>query len=85
MWRASRFYFGTCRFLTPINDLPYNVKHRLYIYGDDTTFLETNSNVNVLRLNVDKDLSEASYWFAADSLLLNENKTNSVGFSSTSG
>lgn len=64
-----------------INDLPYFVNSQCVLYADDTTFFNTNSEFNELNNLTKLTLSQASTWFRANSLCLNDNKTQQMFFS----
>lgn len=72
---------GPLLFLIAVNDLPFNVNANCFMYADDTTFLNVNNDFNVLNTLVSNTLEEASSWFRANGLLLNDAKTKQLTFS----
>lgn len=72
---------GPLLFLISINDLPPNVQCRTLLYADDTTFVNTSSNLLHLSNLVNNSIEEASSWFRANGYLLNKNKTENIVFS----
>lgn len=72
---------GPFLFLIAINDLPYNIDSSTYLYADDTTFVSCGSSIELLEQSVTDVLRTSSSWFAANSFLLNNSKTQTVVFS----
>jgi hypothetical protein len=74
---------GPLLFLIIINDLPSNVSCKSILYADDTTFIYKINNLinNSPTANL---LLEARYWFSANGLVLNNEKTQSQVFSLSS-
>lgn len=82
MWGSSRLCVGALLFIVFINDLPCNAPFaETYTYADDISFVTTGSDLNVIKDEVANAVGNASRCFAANSLLLNNTKTQSVLFS----
>jgi len=64
-----------------INDLPLALNSHTILYADDTTFFHSNSDFKTLQNLNDSTLKEASTWFRANGLILNEGKTQEIFFS----
>ena len=71
---------GPLLFLVMINDLPYHVQTHTILYADDTTFLNTCSELKDLQHITESTVSQASLWFKANGFLLNESKTQQLHF-----
>jgi len=72
---------GPLLFLIYINDLPQNVPTgSMVLYADDTSFVNRNSNLENLKKTTKMVLEDAQYWFTANNLQLNKEKTNILTF-----
>ncbi|KAG8327444.1 hypothetical protein J6590_108236 [Homalodisca vitripennis] len=70
---------GPTLFLLIMNDLPNNISRSFTaMFADDTTFLSVDSDVNSLSLVVENTMKQAVDWFAANSLTLNQGKTQNL-------
>ncbi|KAK9703044.1 Reverse transcriptase (RNA-dependent DNA polymerase), partial [Popillia japonica] len=65
-----------------VNDLPQCISGQVVQYADDTTLLCRGSNDQQLEERGDAMLSEANAWFGSNKLLLNEEKTTELVFTS---
>lgn len=72
---------GPLLFLIAINDLPNNVDSNTYIYADDTTLIDSDSDVLAVGERARNSTKQASDWFSANGFLLNQSKTQMVVFS----
>jgi len=72
---------GPLLFLIAINDLPNCLNSNSYLYADDTTVMSTNNNLQTLKTMASESMKVAHEWFAANSFLLNNDKTQTVIFS----
>ncbi len=71
---------GPLLFLISINDLPAFIKCNSFLYADDTTFLNVDSDLEQLKLIAENTLDRASDWFKTNGFLLNEDKTQNIIF-----
>jgi hypothetical protein len=65
-------------FLVLINDLSSNVSCYSTIYADDSSFLSSHKDPEILKSLVDESLKEATSWFQTNGLFLNEGKTKNL-------
>uniref|UniRef100_A0A1B6MVF9 Reverse transcriptase domain-containing protein n=2 Tax=Graphocephala atropunctata TaxID=36148 RepID=A0A1B6MVF9_9HEMI len=72
---------GPLLFLIYINDLPFSVISKTFLYADDTTFFNSSSDIGELNTLVKNTLTDAQHWFGSNGFLLNEKKTINVLFS----
>ena len=66
---------GPLLFLILINDLPHNLSMDSMIYADDTTLVQKCNTPSQVRLLTEKAIEEAQFWFTANNLFLNNDKT----------
>jgi hypothetical protein len=75
---------GTCLgpilFLCFINDLPNATDLLAVLYADDTTGLDSDSELPTLMARVKTELSKLSQWFIANKMSLNTSKTKYIIF-----
>jgi hypothetical protein len=74
-------------FLLYINDLP-NVSNRdnnVVLYADDTSIVITDTNINNLKINLNRTFKETNTWFNVNLLTLNFQKTQSIEFWTRNG
>lgn len=64
-----------------INDLPSNVESQCVLFADDTTLFSSNSNNLELNQTMTQAVDEATNWFRANGLYLNDNKSQRLVFS----
>lgn len=73
---------GPIFFLIFINDLSRNVNSQdTILFADDTTFLNADKCKLQMVQKVDETVASAREWFAANELLMNEEKTQYIEFS----
>jgi hypothetical protein len=72
---------GPLLFTLMINDLPHFVNSQSILYADDTTFFNNSSELDELNTLTEDTLSQASVWFRANGLCLNDSKTQKIIFS----
>lgn len=72
---------GPFMFLIYVNDLPSFVPNKCILYADDTTLLTSNKNTDVNVAIKNYMIERSLLWFAANSLVVNENKTEEITFS----
>ncbi len=63
-------------FLCFINDLPRATDLFSVLYADDTTGLDSDSDLGILMTRVSVELKKMSVWFQCNKMALNINKTN---------
>ena len=74
---------GPFLFLIYRNDLHKSIRFsKTYHFADDTSIIQSNSLLDRLSKQVNKDLSNLSNWFRANKLSLNVKKTQLVIFRS---
>lgn len=67
---------GPLLFLIGVNDLPYSILNTFTVmFADDTSFFNAHSDYNELKLISQQAVNEASLWFSANGLVLNQDKT----------
>ena len=71
---------GPLLFLIYINDLPNVVDFFSLLFADDTTFLTSNKDINVLFRQTQRSLQVAAEWFQANKLTLHPEKTKYMVF-----
>ena len=72
---------GPILFLIYINDLPTaGLGSNFVLFADDTTIIDVNRNFEILAHNMETSQKLASDWFIANSLKLNEDKTDKMVF-----
>jgi len=71
---------GPLLFLIYINDLPSSINSKTILYADDTTFFNSNKDINNLKLLATEILENASNWFHSNGFLLNKDKTKNMIF-----
>ncbi len=59
-----------------INDLPNCTELLTVLYADDTTGLDSDSDLNSLMAQASSELSKMAQWFQANKMSLNTSKTN---------
>lgn len=70
---------GPILFLIYINDLPSFMTHSsTLLFADDTTLYTTDKELSVARNRMADAVEQASLWFAANKLLLNNSKTQVI-------
>lgn len=73
---------GPLLFLVYINDLPLKFSNdRMILFADDTTILNTNSNLEDLNNEMNNSHFAVEQWFKSNKLSLNASKTESIIFS----
>jgi len=72
---------GPLLFILTINDLPKFIQAHTILYADDTSFLCSSSDLQMLQNSVRNTLTQANIWFSANGFLLNEQKTQNLIFS----
>lgn len=71
---------GPLLFIIMMNDLPSHVEGGVVCYADDTTLVHSSNDVQNLVELMEQSLVQASVWFQANFLSLNETKTQSLVF-----
>lgn len=70
---------GPLLFIIYINDLcAYMEPYKCVLFADDTTFIYANKNYHLLPQISDSIQERAEYWFNANKLMLNINKTQTM-------
>lgn len=72
---------GPFLFVIAVNDLSFNVPCNSVLYADDTTLINSTTCLDTLVQNENQSLKMAFEWFKANSLIVNENKTEKILFS----
>lgn len=73
---------GPLLFIIYINDFcKLKLNGKIITYADDTVILYSCSNHEILQNNINTDLKTIKYWFDANKLLININKTKYINFS----
>ena len=71
---------GPLLFLLYINDLPNSTNFFTSLFADDTGFLKSGKNLQVLINDSNHELEKAAQWFRANKLTLNVSKTKFMIF-----
>ena len=71
---------GPILFLLYINDLPKATSLFSSLFADDTIFVNTNKDLNILQETTNEELEKAKQWFQANKLSLNVSKTKFMVF-----
>jgi len=71
---------GPILFLCFINDLPRATDLFSVLYADDTTGLDSDSDLGILMTRVSVELKKMSVWFQCNKMALNINKTKYIVF-----
>jgi hypothetical protein len=72
---------GPLLFIIYSNDLPNSLIHsKCILFADDTTVYHSEKDINVLRSQIENDLSVLNDWFYANKLSLNIQKTHFMLF-----
>jgi len=71
---------GPILFLIYINDLPNAIEIFSSLFADDTIFVNSNKDLNVLKETTNKQLDKAKTWFQSNKLSLNVSKTKYIVF-----
>lgn len=71
---------GPILFLLYINDLPKATSLFSSLFADDTIFVNTNKDLNILQETTNQELEKAKQWFQANKLSLNVSKTKFMVF-----
>lgn len=74
---------GPLFFLIYINDLPLNMDCQTVLYADDTTIAVSDRDGTELKHKITTAHTQASAWFASNRLKLNNNKTQTLLFTSS--
>ena len=73
---------GPTLFLIFINDLPFYLsKYKTFLYADDTSLLISGNNLNEVAQSCNNALSDVSFWFSSNRMLLNPSKSKCMLFS----
>jgi hypothetical protein len=73
---------GPIFFLNYVNDLPKlaTIGTKIFLYADDTSIIETSSNLRNFEIQMDKVFGDINNWFRINQLVLNYNKTHYLQF-----
>ena len=71
---------GPLLFLIFINDLKHVIVSTCVMLGDDTNLFYSNSNINELFENVNKELANVNGWCLANKESINTSKTKCIFF-----
>jgi len=71
---------GPTLFSCFINDIPHSTELLTILYADDTTGLDTDTDLNTLLDRVSSELTKMAAWFRANKMSLNTNKTKYIIF-----
>ncbi len=72
---------GPLLFIIYTNDLPNCLDlSKCILFADDTTIYRSGSDVNQLKLDIERDLEKLDDWFRANKLSLNVQKTHFMVF-----
>ena len=72
--------FGPILFLLYINDLPKATSLFSSLFADDTIFVNTNKDLNILQETTNQELEKDKQWFQENELSLNVSKTKFMVF-----
>ena len=76
---------GPLLFIVYMNDLPGSMGiSKVCLYADDTSFVTTEQSAGHLQEKEDRTIAAMKNWFNSNKLKLNEEKTNSITFRTTS-
>jgi hypothetical protein len=71
---------GSILFLCFINNLPYATDHFTVLFADNTTGLNSDSNLQTLLTRVSTELTKLADWFRSNRMAINVNKTKYIIF-----
>ena len=71
---------GPILFLLYINDLPKATSLFSFLFADDTIFVNTNKDLDIVQETTNQELEKAKQWFQANKLPLNVFKTKFMIF-----
>ena len=72
---------GPLLFILYINDILCSLQYiKCLLFADDTTVYHSNSNIDILKCELENDLETLSDWFSSNKLSLNVSKANYIHF-----